>query len=102
MRTSGTRSRSDDEFGFPVARRGRSPAGRARDLAAARLALVDRRHARALANPVGARLFGAANATALAEKTFGPTDGHRRQIIRLAGRLPANGAIRLERLRGFG
>lgn len=54
------------------------------------------------ANPVGARLFGAANATALAEKTFGPTDGHRRQIIRLAGRLPANGAIRLERLRGFG
>src|SRR5947208_6459513 len=54
------------------------------------------------ANPVGARLFGAANATALAEKTFGPTDSHRRQIIRLAGRLPANGAIRLERLRGFG
>src|SRR3954452_12678847 len=54
------------------------------------------------ANPVGARLFGAANATALAEKTFGLTDGHRRQIIRLAGRLPPNGALRLERLRGFG
>ncbi len=54
------------------------------------------------ANPVGARLFGAAHATALAEKTFGPADSHRRQIIRLAGRLPANGAIRLERLRGFG
>ncbi|WP_027520315.1 PAS domain-containing protein [Bradyrhizobium sp. WSM1417] len=54
------------------------------------------------ANPVGARLFGAGNATALAEKTFGPTDSHRRQIIRLAGRLPPNGAIRLERLRGFG
>ncbi|MDH2404278.1 PAS domain S-box protein [Bradyrhizobium sp. SSUT18] len=54
------------------------------------------------ANPVGARLFGAANATALADKTFGPADSHRRQIVRLAGRLPANGAVRLERLRGFG
>ncbi|MGY4433693.1 PAS domain S-box-containing protein [Bradyrhizobium sp. F1.13.1] len=54
------------------------------------------------ANPVGARLFGAANATALAEKIFGPADSHRRQIVRLAGRLPPNGAIRLERLRGFG
>ncbi|MET4274437.1 MULTISPECIES: PAS domain-containing protein [unclassified Bradyrhizobium] len=54
------------------------------------------------ANPVGARLFGAANATALADKTFGPADSHRRQIVRLAGRLPPNGAIRLERLRGFG
>ncbi|EIG59149.1 PAS domain-containing protein [Bradyrhizobium sp. WSM1253] len=54
------------------------------------------------ANPVGARLFGAANATALADRVFGPTDSHRRQIIRLAGRLPPNGAIRLERMRGFG
>ncbi|MEH2611380.1 PAS domain-containing protein [Bradyrhizobium sp. AZCC 1693] len=54
------------------------------------------------ANPAGARLFGAANAAALAEKTFGPADQHRRQIARLAGRLLANGAIRLERLQGFG
>lgn len=54
------------------------------------------------ANPVGAKLFGAANATALAEKTFGPADSHRRQVARLARRLPAGGAIRLERLRGFG
>jgi PAS domain S-box-containing protein len=54
------------------------------------------------ANPAGARLFGAANAAALAEKTFGPADRHRRQIARLAGRLLANGAIRLERLQGFG
>jgi PAS domain S-box-containing protein len=54
------------------------------------------------ANPVGARLFGAANATVLAAKTFGPADGHRRQVARLARQLPANGAIRLERLRGFG
>src|SRR3954447_725960 len=54
------------------------------------------------ANPAGARTFGAANAAALAEKTFGPADRHRRQIARLAGRLLANGAVRLERLQGFG
>ena len=54
------------------------------------------------ANPAGARLFGAASAAALAEKNFGPADRHRRQIARLAGRLLANGAIRLERLQGFG
>ncbi|MDI3563356.1 PAS domain-containing protein [Bradyrhizobium sp. Arg816] len=54
------------------------------------------------ANPVGARLFGAAHATALADKTFGPADGHRRQVARLARRLSPNGAIRLERLHGFG
>jgi PAS domain S-box-containing protein len=54
------------------------------------------------ANPVGARLFDAANGAALAEKTFGPADAHRRQLARLASRLPSNGAIRLERLRGFG
>ncbi len=54
------------------------------------------------ANPVGARLFGAANAAVLAGKTFGPADQHRRQIAQLAGRLPPNGAFRLERLRGFG
>ena len=53
-------------------------------------------------NPVGARAFGAANSTALANKIFGPADPHRRQIARLAGRLPANGAVRLERLQGFG
>src|SRR6266436_6171715 len=54
------------------------------------------------ANPVGARLFDAANGAALAKKTFGPADSHRRQGARLASRLPSNGAIRLERLRGFG
>ena len=54
------------------------------------------------ANPVGARAFGAANSTALAKKIFGPADPHRRQIARLAGRLPSAGAIRLERLQGFG
>ena len=54
------------------------------------------------ANPVGARLFGANNAAALAKKIFGPADPHRRQVARLAGQLPLTGAIRLERLRGFG
>jgi PAS domain S-box-containing protein len=54
------------------------------------------------ANPVGARLFGAANGAKLSEKLFGPADSHRRQVARLANRLPPNGAVRLERLRGFG
>src|SRR5260370_9597769 len=54
------------------------------------------------ANPVGARLFDAANGAALAKTTFGPADSHRRQVARLASRLPSNGAILLERLRGFG
>src|SRR5438309_6995446 len=54
------------------------------------------------ANPVGAGLFGAANGASVAGKTFGPADSHRRQIAQLAGRLPPSGAVRLERLRGFG
>ena len=54
------------------------------------------------ANPVGARLFGAANGAVLAGKSFGPADQHRRQIAQLADRLPSTGAFRLERLRGFG
>ncbi|WP_454651410.1 PAS domain S-box protein [Bradyrhizobium liaoningense] len=54
------------------------------------------------ANPVGANLFGAATSAGLSDKVFGPADSHRRQVARLAGRLPANGTVRLERLRGFG
>lgn len=54
------------------------------------------------ANPVGARLFGARNAADLFARTFGPADTHRRQIAQLGSRLPASGAMRLERLRGFG
>jgi len=54
------------------------------------------------ANPVGARVFGAESSSALAKKTFGPAEPHRRQVARLAGRLLANGAVRLERLQGFG
>src|SRR5437868_6865795 len=53
-------------------------------------------------NPVGAKLFGAANAAVLLKKTFGPADAHRRQVARLSTRLSPSGAIRLERLRGFG
>src|SRR4051812_33581311 len=54
------------------------------------------------ANPVGAKLFGAADAAVLAARTFGPADPHRRQVAQLAGRLLAMSATRLERLRGFG
>jgi PAS domain S-box-containing protein len=54
------------------------------------------------ANPVGARLFGASSATRLSHKIFGPADPHRRQVAQLAHRLLPSGAIRLERLRGFG
>jgi hypothetical protein len=32
------------------------------------------------ANPVGARAFGAVNGLALAARSFGPADAHRRQI----------------------
>lgn len=54
------------------------------------------------ANPVGAVALGAADSAALAEKTFGPADQHRRQVMHLDGQLLPTGAIRLERLRGFG
>jgi PAS domain S-box-containing protein len=54
------------------------------------------------ANPVGAGVFGATNGACLAERIFSPADPQRRQVAQLAGRLPPSGAIRLERLRGFG
>ncbi|MGP9813841.1 PAS domain-containing protein [Rhodopseudomonas sp. NSM] len=54
------------------------------------------------ANPVGTRLFGADNGRALGARIFGPADPHRRLVAQLAGKLPPNGATRLERLRGFG
>ena len=54
------------------------------------------------ANPPGALVFGAQNSVRLAGKLFGPADPHRRQIAQLAHRLLPNGAVRLERLRGFG
>jgi PAS domain S-box-containing protein len=54
------------------------------------------------ANPVGACLFGASSGARLSSKLFGPADPHRRQVAQLAHRLLPNGAVRLERLRGFG
>ncbi len=54
------------------------------------------------ANPVAAKLLGAANAVDLAKRTFGPADAQRRQVAQLASRLPQNGVLRMERLRGFG
>ena len=54
------------------------------------------------ANPVGALVFGAANSVRLAAKIFGRADPHRRQVAQLAHRLSPDGAVRLERLRGFG
>jgi PAS domain S-box-containing protein len=53
-------------------------------------------------NPVGALVFGAASNARLADKMFGPADPHRRQVAQLVHRLLPNGAVRLERLRGFG
>jgi len=54
------------------------------------------------ANPVGAQAFGAASGAELAKRAFGPADPHRRQVTRLGPSLDAGGAVRLERLRGFG
>jgi PAS domain S-box-containing protein len=54
------------------------------------------------ANPAGISFFGASDLAALAGKSFGPADSHRRQVAQLAERLLPTGAVRLERLRGFG
>jgi PAS domain S-box-containing protein len=53
-------------------------------------------------NPIGVDAFGARDAAALTAKIFGPADPQRRQIAQLAGRLNPDGAVRMERLRGFG
>ncbi|MDO8877771.1 MAG: histidine kinase dimerization/phospho-acceptor domain-containing protein [Pseudolabrys sp.] len=54
------------------------------------------------ANPTAAAIFDAPSATALAQRVFITTHPGAAQIARLAGTLPAGGAQRLERLRGFG
>jgi PAS domain S-box-containing protein len=54
------------------------------------------------ANPAGAVVLGAADGAGLLARIFGPADPHRRQVARLASRLPVNSAVRMERLRGFG
>jgi PAS domain S-box-containing protein len=53
------------------------------------------------ANAAGVRVLGLGDA-ALSEKVFGPADQHRRQIAQLAAKLNPGGAMRMERLRGFG
>jgi PAS domain S-box-containing protein len=53
-------------------------------------------------NAVGAAIFDAASPAALASRSIGSDDTAARQIARIAGTLPASGAPRLERLRGFG
>jgi hypothetical protein len=54
------------------------------------------------ANPLGVDALSARDLPALTAKIFGPADPHRRQIAQLAGRLNLDGAVRMERLRGFG
>lgn len=54
------------------------------------------------ANPAGLDVFGARDGTQLTEKIFGPADPHRRQIAQFARHLNPDGAVRMERLRGFG
>ena len=54
------------------------------------------------ANPVGAAVFDAATAGALAARRFEPRDQSATQIARLLGTLRLGAAPRLERLRGFG
>jgi PAS domain S-box-containing protein len=54
------------------------------------------------ANPVGAAIFDAASPAAAARLSFDARHAAAAQIARLAGTLPAGGAQRLERLRGFG
>ncbi len=54
------------------------------------------------ANPVGAAIFDAPSPAAVAALPFNPQHPAVVQIARLSGTLPAGGAPRLERLRGFG
>src|SRR5690349_3836530 len=54
------------------------------------------------ANGAGVDVFGARDAAQLGERIFGPADPHRRQIAQLARHLNPDGAVRMERLRGFG
>src|SRR5947208_13867945 len=53
------------------------------------------------ANPVGAKLFGAANGAALTKKLFAPPMRTRPRVRNLAGTCPLTGPGRLESLRGL-
>src|SRR4051794_7957032 len=52
-------------------------------------------------NAVGAAMFGAVTPEALSQRRFDPKSPPAQQVARLATALPADGALRLERLRGF-
>src|SRR5579872_1305181 len=52
-------------------------------------------------NAAGAAALGLHDMRRLGEP-FGAFDPHRRQVAQLADRLPKTGAMRLERMRGFG
>lgn len=54
------------------------------------------------ANAAGSALFNARDNDELMSRAFTLADPYRRQIAQLSGRLPVSGAVRLERLRGFG
>jgi signal transduction histidine kinase len=54
------------------------------------------------ANAAGAALLGSATVHELTARSFAPGDRAASQVLRLAASLSADGAARLERLRGFG
>src|SRR5262245_62154098 len=54
------------------------------------------------ANPAGRDVFGLRDDVDPSEKIFSPADPQRRQVAQLTSRLNPNGAVRMERLRGFG
>lgn len=54
------------------------------------------------ANAAGRAFFRVPSDDALLERPFGPADPYRRQVKQLASILAPSGALRLERLRGFG
>ena len=93
---------SDEEHGIQGARPRRSAAGGTCDKPASRLVVVDRRHTGVVGQSARRACSALATAHALTDKIFGPADSHRRQVAQLAHRLLPNGAVRLERLRGFG
>ena len=54
------------------------------------------------ANPTGAAIFGAPTPAALSVRTFDRTQRAAAEVARIADTLRSDGAVRLERLRGFG
>ena len=89
--------------GIPVARRRRSATGSPCDKPASRMAIVGRWHAGSVGQSARRTRCSARPMAQRSPSGFSVRRiSHRRQVAQLAGRLPPNGAIRLERLRGFG